>query len=129
MQQKSWERTSRFLLAFTMAVLLWFYVMGLENPAESAVFPNLPITVRGLTTDLDGRTTLGPATESVTAPKDVLGRTQAGDLRRPGDATGRAPGSGGGAGARAWPGAADKMGAASERHSSLPRRTTKPTEK
>ncbi len=88
-----WERVSRFLLAFTMAVLLWFYVMGLENPAESAVFPNLPITVRGLTTDLDVRTTLGTATVSVRAPQDVLGRIHAGDFQIYVDATGLAPGT------------------------------------
>src|SRR4051812_47371289 len=41
-----WERVNRLLLAFVMAVLLWVYVMGLENPAGSQVFPNLPITVR-----------------------------------------------------------------------------------
>lgn len=88
-----WERTSRFGLAFVMAVLLWFYVMGLENPAELAVYPNLPIEVRGLTTDLDVRTTLGTATLSVQAPQDVLGRIHAGDFQVYVDTTGLAPGT------------------------------------
>jgi YbbR domain-containing protein len=87
------ERVSRFLLAFIMAVLLWFYVMGLENPAEAAVYPNLPIEVRGLTTDLDVRATLGTATISVQAPQDVLARIHAGDFQVYVDATGLAPGT------------------------------------
>ncbi len=88
-----WERISRFFLAFVMAVLLWFYVMGLENPAESAVFPNLPIEVRGLANDLDVRVALGTATVSVQAPQDVLGRIHAGDFQVYVDATGLAPGT------------------------------------
>jgi YbbR domain-containing protein len=67
-----WERLTRLVLAFLMAILLWLYVMGLDNPAQSAVYPNLPITVRGLTTGLDVRNTLGTATLEVRAPADVM---------------------------------------------------------
>lgn len=88
-----WERGSRLLLAFVMAVLLWVYVMGLENPARSAVYTNLPIEVRGLTNDLDLRITLGTATVSVQGPQDVMERSHAGDFQVYVDATGLAPGT------------------------------------
>ena len=67
-----WERVTRLVLAFLMAVLLWLYVMGLGNPAQPTVYPNLTITVRGLTNGLDVRNSLGTATLEVRAPADIM---------------------------------------------------------
>ena len=87
------EQVTRLLLALVMAVLLWLYVMGLENPAQAAVYPSLPIQVRGLTQDLDVRNDLGSATVNVHAPQEVLARTHAGDFTVYVDVTGMGPGT------------------------------------
>ena len=88
LQGVRWERLTRLVLAFLMALLLWLYVIGLENPARTQTYANLQLEVRGLAEGLAGRSTLPLVTVQVQAPEDVLRQLRAADFRPYVDATG-----------------------------------------
>src|SRR5947209_13050519 len=41
------DRLSRLILSAVLAILLWFYVVNLENPTQNAQFSSVNIAVRG----------------------------------------------------------------------------------
>ncbi len=88
-----WERLSRLGLAFVLAALLWFYVLNLENPAGNTSFNRIPITTRGLGTNLSLATDLGTTLITAGAPADVLARLRAADFAATVDLSGRGPGT------------------------------------
>jgi YbbR domain-containing protein len=90
---RNWEPISRVALAFTIASLLWYYVLTLENPSGAATFTRAPITTRGLDNNLSLSNDPGTVTITVQAPQDVLTRLRASDFTATVDLTGRGPGS------------------------------------
>jgi YbbR domain-containing protein len=88
-----WERLTRLGLAFLMAVVLWLYVLGLENPSRPAVYPNLPLKTEGLASDLFVVNDPGEARLVIQAPQDVLAHTYSGDFTPYVDLTGLQPGT------------------------------------
>jgi YbbR domain-containing protein len=90
---RNWEPISRIALAFTIASLLWYYVLTLENPSGSATFTRAPLTMRGLDNNLSLGNDPGTVTITVQAPQDVLARLRASDFTATVDLSGRGPGS------------------------------------
>jgi YbbR domain-containing protein len=76
------DRLGRILLSIVLAVILWFYVTGLENPSQTTSFRSLPLQVRGIETNLKlvSTTSLPTVDVSLQAPQNVLSTLQAGDI-------------------------------------------------
>ncbi|HMA34226.1 MAG TPA: CdaR family protein [Chloroflexia bacterium] len=90
---RGWERLTRLFLAFTIALLLWLYVLNLENPAGATTFSRIPVTTHGLGNNLSLGLDLGTVTITAQAPQDVLSHLQAADLVAYVDLAGRGPGT------------------------------------
>lgn len=67
------ELLGRILLSVVLAVLLWFYVTSLENPAQITTFRALTLDVRGIASNL--KVISAPSTVDISfqAPQNVLG--------------------------------------------------------
>lgn len=76
------ERLGRILLSIVLAVLLWFYVTGLENPSQATIFRGLQLEVRGLQQNLKIVNTdpLPTIDVSFQAPQNVLSSLSSTDI-------------------------------------------------
>lgn len=76
------ERWGRILLSAVLAVLLWFYVTGLENPSQATIFRGLQLEVRNLDTSLKIVNTepLPKIDVSFQAPQNVLSSLSSTDI-------------------------------------------------
>jgi YbbR domain-containing protein len=88
-----WERLSRLLLAFTIASLLWVYVLNLENPSGSSTYSRIPVVARGLDKNLSLGNDLGSVTITAQAPADVLSGLRSSDFTAYIDLAGKGPGT------------------------------------
>jgi YbbR domain-containing protein len=88
-----WERLSRLLLAFTIASLLWMYVLNLENPSGSSTYSRIAVVARGLDKNLSLSNDLGNVTITAQAPADVLARLRSSDFTAYIDLAGKGPGT------------------------------------
>lgn len=77
------ERLGRIILSGVLAVLLWFYVTGLENPAQLTSFRGLTVEMRGMEANLKAINTVPPVTVDVSfqAPQNVLSTLESNDIR------------------------------------------------
>lgn len=77
------ERLGRIILSGVLAVLLWFYVTGLENPAQLTSFRGLTVEMRGIEANLKAINTLPPVTADVSfqAPQNVLSTLESNDIQ------------------------------------------------
>ena len=66
------DRAGRALLSILLAFLLWYYVVNLENPAQTTVFNDLTVDVRGLSKGLKLNNSVGPIDVTVQAPQNAL---------------------------------------------------------
>jgi YbbR domain-containing protein len=76
------DRLGRILLSIILAVLLWFYVTSLENPAQTFEFNNLQLDARNLTPNLllINQASLPSIQVTVQAPQNILSGVRPGDL-------------------------------------------------
>ncbi len=76
------ERFGRLLLSVLLAILLWFYVTSLENPERQTIFRNLPVAVRGLSSDLRiiNADQLPTVDAIVQAPENLMGNIRQSDI-------------------------------------------------
>lgn len=82
------DHAGRILLSILLAVLLWFYVVNLENPSQTTVFNDLTVDVRGLTTGLKLTKPIPPVNVRIQAPQNVLASLRPADVRPYVDLTG-----------------------------------------
>jgi YbbR domain-containing protein len=82
------DRVGRILLSIVLAVLLWVYVVNLENPAQTTVFTGLPLQVRGLAPNLKLINQLPNVNTTVLAPQNVMATLTQPDVRPYIDLTG-----------------------------------------
>lgn len=66
------ERLGRLGLALILAVLLWFYVVNLENPAQTTSFRDLTIDVRGTSSNLRVISPLPTVDVTIQAPQNLM---------------------------------------------------------
>jgi YbbR domain-containing protein len=66
------ERLGRLGLALILAVLLWFYVVNLENPAQTTSFRDLTLDVRGTSSDLRVISPLPTVDVTIQAPENLM---------------------------------------------------------
>ncbi len=76
------ERFGRILLSAVLAILLWFYVISLENPERQTVFRGLAIEVRGLDSTLRiiNQNQLPVVDAIVQAPENLMGTIRQSDI-------------------------------------------------
>jgi YbbR domain-containing protein len=76
------DRLGRILLSIVLAVILWFYVTGLENPSQTTSIRGLTLEVRGIESNLKlvNNTPLPTTDVSLQAPQNVLSTLQARDI-------------------------------------------------
>jgi YbbR domain-containing protein len=82
------DRVGRILLSIVLAVLLWVYVVNLENPAQTTVFTGLSLQVRGLAPNLKLVNQLPNVNTTVLAPQNVMATLTQPDVRPYIDLTG-----------------------------------------
>ena len=66
------ERLGRLGLALILAVLLWFYVVNLENPAQTTSFRDLTLDVRGTASNLRVISPLPTVDVTIQAPQNLM---------------------------------------------------------
>jgi YbbR domain-containing protein len=66
------ERLGRLGLALILAVLLWFYVVNLENPAQTTSFRDLTLDVRGTSSNLRVISPLPTVDVTIQAPENLM---------------------------------------------------------
>ncbi len=86
------DRAGRAVLSILLAFLLWFYVVNLENPAQTTVFNDLTVDVRGLGSGLKLVNTLNQNSVTVQAPQNALNVLRPSNIRPYIDLTGVAAG-------------------------------------
>ncbi len=82
------DKLGRILLSIVLSVLLWFYVVNLENPEQTTQFPGLNVEVRGIGSNLKVVSTIPTVDASVQAPQNVMNTLQKSDIRPYVDLTG-----------------------------------------
>lgn len=82
------DKLGRILLSIVLSVLLWFYVVNLENPEQTTQFPGLNVEVRGTGSNLKVVSTIPTVDASVQAPQNVMNTLQKSDIRPYIDLTG-----------------------------------------
>jgi YbbR domain-containing protein len=75
------ERLGRIILSLVLAVLLWFYVTNLENPAQVTQFNGMTLEVRGLDKSLKMINTLPTVDVTVQAPQNIMSTLRQSDIR------------------------------------------------
>ncbi|HEX9987576.1 MAG TPA: CdaR family protein [Chloroflexia bacterium] len=75
------DRVGRILLSIVLAVLLWVYVVNLENPAQTTVFTGVPLQVRGLAPNLKLINQVPNVNTTVLAPQNVMATLTQADVR------------------------------------------------
>jgi YbbR domain-containing protein len=66
------ERLGRLGLALILAILLWFYVVNLENPAQTTSFRDLTLDVRGTSSNLRVISPLPTVDVTIQAPENLM---------------------------------------------------------
>jgi YbbR domain-containing protein len=74
------ERLGRIILSIVLAVLLWFYVTNLDNPAQVTQFNGLTLEVRGLDKSLKIINTLPTIDVTVQAPQNIMSTLRQTDI-------------------------------------------------
>ncbi|MGA7729974.1 MAG: CdaR family protein, partial [Chloroflexia bacterium] len=76
------DRLGRILLSIVLAVILWFYVTGLENPSQTTSIRGLTLEVRGIEPNLKlvNNAPLPTVDISFQAPQNILSTLQARDI-------------------------------------------------
>lgn len=74
------ERVGRLVLAVILAVLLWFYVVNLENPAQTTSFRDLPVDVRGTASNLRVISPLPTVDVTIQAPQNLMSNLSPADV-------------------------------------------------
>jgi YbbR domain-containing protein len=74
------ERLGRLGLAVILAVLLWFYVVNLENPAQTTSFRDLPIDVRSTASNLRVISPLPTVDVTIQAPQNLMSNLSPADV-------------------------------------------------
>ncbi|MDQ3931169.1 MAG: CdaR family protein [Chloroflexota bacterium] len=83
------DRLGRVLLSAVLALLLWFYVVNLENPEQITIFKGLPVDVRGAGSNIKVlNSPLPPVDATVQAPQNVMANLTKSDIRPYVDLTG-----------------------------------------
>jgi YbbR domain-containing protein len=82
------DRVGRILLSIVLAVLLWVYVVNLENPAQTTIFTGLPLQVRGLAPNLKLINQIPNVNTTVLAPQNIMATLTQPDVRPYIDLTG-----------------------------------------
>src|SRR5687767_15108873 len=86
------DRLGRLVLSLVLAMLLWFYVINLENPEQTTNFNGLPVEVRGTGADLKVVNSIPTVDSIVQAPQNVMGTLNRADIRPYVDLTGLSEG-------------------------------------
>ncbi|MDQ6694288.1 MAG: CdaR family protein [Chloroflexota bacterium] len=86
------DRVGRLLLSVLLAVLLWFYVVNLENPVQTSTFKALPLDVRGGANGLRVVNSLPIVDAEVQAPASTINTLRSTDVRPYVDLSGLGPG-------------------------------------
>lgn len=74
------ERLGRVGLALVLAVLLWFYVVNLENPAQTTSFRDLTLDVRGAASNLKVISPLPTVDVTIQAPQNLMNNLSPADV-------------------------------------------------
>lgn len=75
------DRLGRLILALVLAILLWFYVANVENPAQTTSFRDLPVEVRGTAGNMKVISALPTVDVIVQAPQNLMSGLTSGDVR------------------------------------------------
>ncbi|MDQ5824620.1 MAG: CdaR family protein [Chloroflexota bacterium] len=75
------ERLGRLGLALILAVLLWYYVVNLENPAQTTSFGEVTLDVRGIPSNLRVISPLPTVDVTVQAPENLMRNLSPEDVR------------------------------------------------
>ena len=75
------ERLGRILLSLVLAVLLWFYVVNLENPTNSTLLTGLTVDVRNAGSQLKVINSVPPVDATVQGPQNVLSKLVKSDIK------------------------------------------------
>ncbi|MEO6457315.1 MAG: CdaR family protein [Chloroflexia bacterium] len=86
------DRLGRLLLSIVLALLLWFYVLNLENPEQTTNFNGLTVEMRGAGPDLKVINSLPTVDSIVQAPQNVMGTLNQADIQPYVDLTGLSEG-------------------------------------
>ena len=82
------ERLGRVILSAVLAVLLWVYVVNLENPTLSTQFKNIAVDVRGAAGNVKVIAAPTAVDATVQGPQNVLGTLNKSDIHPYIDVTG-----------------------------------------
>lgn len=82
------DRFGRLMLSVVLAMLLWFYVINLENPEQTTVFKGLAVEVRGTGNNLKVINPVPAVDSIIQAPQDVMGSFRPADIKPYIDLTG-----------------------------------------
>lgn len=82
------DRFSRIVLSAVLAILLWIYVVSLENPTQNTQFPNINVELRAVGSNLKAVITPETVDANVQAPQNVLSGLRRADVHAYVDLTG-----------------------------------------
>ncbi len=74
------EKVGRVVLSFVLAILLWFYVVNLENPAQTTTFKDLSVDLRGAGSGLKVISTVPAVNTTVQAPLNLMSNLRQSDV-------------------------------------------------
>lgn len=74
------DRLGRLLLSLLLAVLLWFYVTNLENPAQTTSFKGLNVEVRNIGENLRVINSIPTVDTTIQAPQNLMTNLRQNDL-------------------------------------------------
>lgn len=74
------DRLGRLALSLVLAILLWFYVANLENPAQTTSFKGLNVEVRGTGQNLRIINSLPTVEASIQAPQNLMTNLRQADV-------------------------------------------------
>lgn len=86
------DRLGRLALSIVLSLLLWFYVLNLENPEQTTNFNGLAVELRGTGADLKVINSLPTVDSIVQAPQNVMGTLNQADIQPYVDLTGLSEG-------------------------------------
>ncbi len=75
------DRLGRLALSIVLSLLLWFYVLNLENPEQTTNFKGLAVELRGTGPDLKVINPIPTVDSVVQAPQNVMGTLNQADIR------------------------------------------------
>jgi YbbR domain-containing protein len=74
------DRVGRIALSIVLAVLMWFYVTSLENPARITEFTDVPLETRNIAQNLKIIRALPTVDVSIQAPQNLMSTLRQGDV-------------------------------------------------